>query len=141
MNRLDKPASKAYTEPMSNHFLILPLDQKPNVFDLGRTYPTEKHAIQMLVWQGYSDTPQHSDYWGHDNRIISQAEYDRETNPADLTEIKEKVREVTGKALGPHLDTPIYDQLAREYDKKYNAFDYFESAVAKKLHLLGAHRG
>ena len=56
-----------------------------------------------------------------------------------VEEIKAKVHAVRANALGPHLDTPIYDQLAREYDKKYNTMDYFETALAQKLKRMGQH--
>jgi hypothetical protein len=58
------------------------------------------------------------------------------TDP-ELTELKAKVDQTRANALGPHLDTPIYDQLAREYDKKYGNLDYFDSALAQRLKLLG----
>lgn len=58
------------------------------------------------------------------------------TDPVVQT-IKAEVHKIRANALGPHLDTPIYDQLAREYDKKYNTVDYFETALAQKLKLIG----
>lgn len=122
-------------------FLILPLDRSAMFFDTERTYPTEKAAIQMLVYQGYSNTPQYSDYWGHDYRIITKEAFEAESRPAVpdplVEEIKAKVHAVRANALGPHLDTPIYDQLAREYDKRYNTMDYFETALAQKLKMMG----
>lgn len=61
------------------------------------------------------------------------------TDPAQpvLDAIKAQIEDIRSKALGPHLDTPIYDQLAREYDKKYGNLDYFDSALAQRLKLLG----
>lgn len=124
-------------------YLILPLDREPMFMDTGRTYPNKSAALNMLIFQGYSNTPQHSDYWGHTYRIISKAEYEAEIRPTQpdplVAEIKAKVHEVRANALGPHLDTPIYDQLAREYDKKYNTMDYFETALAQKLKRMGQH--
>lgn len=58
-----------------------------------------------------------------------------ETNPV-VAQIKAQVEEIRQNALGPHLDTPIYDQLAREYDKKYNTMNYFETDLGKKLTLI-----
>jgi hypothetical protein len=58
------------------------------------------------------------------------------SNPS-VEELKAKVHKIRPNALGPHLDTPIYDQLAREYDKKYNETSYFETALAKKLQRMG----
>lgn len=55
----------------------------------------------------------------------------------NLVRIKAKVDKVRQNALGPHLDTPIYDQLAREYDEKFNTTSYFDTALAKKLEQLG----
>jgi hypothetical protein len=52
--------------------------------------------------------------------------------------LKAKVDKVRANALGPHLDTPIYDQLAREYDKKYGNLDYFDTALAQRLKLIGS---
>lgn len=70
----------------------------------------------------------------------AQAVYTEPMTPDPLVaEIKAKVHAVRENALGPHLDTPIYDQLAREYDKKYNTMDYFDTALAEKLIRMGGH--
>lgn len=63
------------------------------------------------------------------------------TDPAQpvLDAIKAQVSQIRANALGPHLDTPIYDQLAREYDKKYNNANFFDSALAKRLEQVGRH--
>lgn len=143
LSKLDKPAPKPYTESMTQ-FLILPLDREPAFFDTERTYPTERAAIKMLIYQGYDDNWESSGYWGHDYRIVSKSEYEAETkepNPAQpvLDAIKAQVDQIRAKALGPHLDTPIYDQLAREYDEKYRTTTYFDSALAKKLERMGKY--
>ncbi len=54
-----------------------------------------------------------------------------------LTELKAEVAQIRAKALGPHLDTPIYDQLAREYDKRYNNMNFFDSELSKRLQQMG----
>lgn len=56
---------------------------------------------------------------------------------SSLSEIKAKVDQTIGNALGPHMDTPIYDQLVREYDKAYNTYNYFDTALAEKLQRIG----
>lgn len=138
---VDKPVPAPYTEPMTQ-FLILPYDSPATFFDTDRTYPTERAAVKMLIYQGYSDTPQYSDYWGHDYRIISKDQWEAEKllahNPVVET-LKHEIRKIRANALGPHLDTPIYDQLAREYDKRYNTMNYFETALAQKLKRMGQH--
>jgi hypothetical protein len=59
-----------------------------------------------------------------------------ENSRPSVAQIKQEVDKIRDQALGPHLDTPIYDQLAREYDKKYNTMSYFETDLAKKLNLI-----
>jgi len=59
--------------------------------------------------------------------------------PNPVETIKAEVHKIRANALGPHLDTPIYDALAREYDKKFNTMDYFETALAQKLKIMGRH--
>jgi hypothetical protein len=54
-------------------------------------------------------------------------------SPQNLDSLRQEVAKVAKKALGPHLDTPIYDQLTREYDEKYNTTSYFDSALHDKL--------
>ncbi len=127
---------------MPNDFIILPLDREPVFFDLDRTYPTERAAINMLRYQGFSIYPEHKGYWGHGNRIVSKVLYEAEKHQAldpVVQTIKAEVHKIRANALGPHLDTPIYDQLAREYDKKYNNANFFDSALAKRLEQIGRH--
>lgn len=138
---VDKPAPAPYTEPMTQ-FLILPTDRSVAFFDTDRTYPNERAAIQMLVYQGYDTDTESSNYWGHDNRIIPKEQWEAEKNQAHnpvVATLKAEIHKIRANALGPHLDTPIYDQLAREYDKKYNTMDYFETALAQKLKRMGQH--
>jgi len=84
--------------------------------------------------------------WVTRNCTCWLAEVDKPAKPAYtepmttdplVAEIRAKVHEVRANALGPHLDTPIYDQLAREYDKRYNTMNYFETALAQKLKRMG----
>lgn len=56
---------------------------------------------------------------------------------SSLSEIKAKVDHTVAKALGPHMDTPIYDQLVREYGKQYRTYNYFDTALAEKLQRIG----
>lgn len=51
--------------------------------------------------------------------------------------LKAKVDQARDTALGPHLDTPIFDQMAREYDLKYSTNSYFDSDLSKKLERMG----
>lgn len=61
-----------------------------------------------------------------------------ENNPV-VEAIKAQVEQIRQNALGPHLDTPIYDQLAREYDAKYGNLDYFESPLGQRIMVLSSH--
>lgn len=53
--------------------------------------------------------------------------------PPSIAKLRREIDVVLGKALGPHIDTPIYDQLAREYDERYGTNTYFDSALHEKL--------
>jgi hypothetical protein len=55
-----------------------------------------------------------------------------ENNPVVAT-IRHEIDKIRSQALGPHLDTPIYDTLAREYDAKYSNMQYFETDLGKRL--------
>jgi len=144
---VDTPKETEYTEPMTTEFYILPLEGEPNFFDKGRTYPTRQAAIDMLAYQGYSVLAHDPGYWGNSLKIVQRVDTTPPPAPAgpfeapapdpNLARIKDKVDQVRANALGPHLDTPIYDQLAREYDEKFNTTSYFDTALAKKLEQIG----
>jgi hypothetical protein len=96
----------------------------------------------MLLFQGFDADPYSPNYWGRSHKIVQSvdtAEKEEYTDqmptetPTPNAKLRSEIAEVIGKALGPHLDTPIYDQLAREYDERYGTNSYFDSALYEKL--------
>jgi hypothetical protein len=104
----------------------------PNIYPKYELYRGKMQAVRMncTCWLSELDKPAPEAY----TEPMTSSE-----TPSALSEIKLKVDQTLGKALGPHLDTPIYDQLAREYDKKYNTLNYFDTELAQKLERIGRH--